>query len=347
MSTPADSGTRATWLYPADVDDLRQSLADATGRREPVAAVDLSALAAVVDFSPEDMTVTTQTGITLGALQARLALAGQWLPVDPPVERQATVADVLHHDLSGPRRFGYGTIREHVIGLAAVLVDGRLVRSGGRVVKNVAGYDLARLLVGSRGTLGLIVEATFKLRPLPATEVFLEYRSTSLDAIEARLEETLAGPTDPVILDLVTHDEAWVLIVGFAGYPADVAWQVAHLPGTWEPREAPDHDAAFLAGRTRADVTRTAVLPSRLIAYLRGLPPGPVLAHAGNGIVYTCGVPATPVGSPVGSPVGPPAGSPAGSREGSPVGPAPGPTDALTQRVRAAFDPHGILSRLQ
>src|SRR5438552_3360089 len=107
------------------------------------------------------MTVTVETGLTLAALQARLAERGQWLPIDPPNPQTATLADILNANGSGPHRFGFGTIREHLLGLTVALADGRLIHSGGKVVKNVAGYDLCKLFVGSHGTLGVAVEATF------------------------------------------------------------------------------------------------------------------------------------------------------------------------------------------
>lgn len=302
---------------PESVEALQSMLAEAHDRRVPIGPLDLSALDAVVDVSPEDMTATVQTGATLAGLQARLAMAGQWLPVDPPHPERTLVADLLHHDLSGPRRFGYGTVREHVIGIAAVLADGRLVRSGGRVVKNVAGYDLARLLVGSGGTLGIIVEATFKLRPLTGDEAFIEWRFASLEDIGATLEALIAGPTEPIVLDItrLADDEAWRLVAGFAGHPADVAWQVAQVPGEWHARGVPDYDEAIWSSGRRSNVMRQSMLPSHLVAHLRSVSADVVVARAGNGVVYTRGT---------------------GSRDM--------PREALAQRVRDAFDPYGILA---
>ncbi len=330
----------ATYLRPADTAELQQSLAAAHQKHEPVEGVDLTALDTLVAFSPEDMTVTVQAGITLGVLQSHLARAGQWLPIDPPHPERTTIADVLHQDLSGPRRFGYGTIREHLIGIAFVRADGRLVRAGGRVVKNVAGYDLAKLVVGSRGRLGVAVEATFKLRPQPATEMFVEWHADALDDVERQIERVLAGPAEPVVLDLVRNHAhlapsadsrpdngtgarptaAWTLVAGFAGHAADVAWQVIQLPGTWTPQRALEHEATFWADRRMADVRRTSVLPSRLISHLQQMPPAAVLARAGNGVVYSDESPAAP--------------------------PAPHGR-ALDERLQALFDPHGILSSLQ
>src|SRR3954465_10813097 len=119
------------------------------------------------------MTVTVQTGALLADLQKQLASRGQWLPIDPPHAERVTIDELLNRNLSGPRRFGYGTIREHLLGSTAVLADGRIIHNGGKVVKNVAGFDLCKLFVGSRWTLGVIVEATFKLWPIPGEAIFV------------------------------------------------------------------------------------------------------------------------------------------------------------------------------
>src|SRR5262245_10838806 len=149
-------------LQIATLDDLRAALTAANAKRERLMTVDLRAFDRVVEYHPEDMTVTAEAGLTLAALQSRLAEHGQWLPIDPAGTEQMTLAGLLNTNASGPRRFAYGTVREHVLGLKIVLADGRLIKSGGKVVKNVAGYDLLKLFVGSHGTLGVIVEATFK-----------------------------------------------------------------------------------------------------------------------------------------------------------------------------------------
>src|SRR5262249_8238640 len=122
----------------------------------------------LVEHEPGGLTVTVQAGVTIASLQAALGTRGQWLSLDPagagPAPR-ATVGGVLAANASGPRRHLYGTARDLLIGVTVVTADGEVVRGGGKVVKNVAGYDLPKLFVGSYGTLGIIVEATLKLRP--------------------------------------------------------------------------------------------------------------------------------------------------------------------------------------
>src|SRR5207244_7858793 len=125
-------------------------------------------LAGIVDHVPADLTVTPAAGTRLADLASALANAGQFLPLDPPHAEEATVGGVIAADSNGFWRARYGGVRDLLIGTRTALADGSVVRSGGRVVKNVAGYDLNKLLVGSLGTLGVIVEATFKVLPLPA-----------------------------------------------------------------------------------------------------------------------------------------------------------------------------------
>ncbi len=125
----------------------------------------------VLEHEPADLMTVTQAGVTFRDLNQTLAQSGQWLPLDPPdgaANMPATIGGVVATGLGGAQQFGYGGPRRHVIGMKVVLADGSLIKAGGRVVKNVAGYDLCKLFTGSYGTLGTIVEVNFKLRPLPA-----------------------------------------------------------------------------------------------------------------------------------------------------------------------------------
>jgi len=130
-------------------------------------ALSLSRLNAVVEHEPADLTATVLAGRTLADFQAHLASAGQFLPLDPPSATEATIGGILAANASGPSRHAHGTARDLLLGLRFVQADGRVIKAGGRVVKNVAGYDMCRLLIGSLGTLGVIVEACFRLTPLP------------------------------------------------------------------------------------------------------------------------------------------------------------------------------------
>ncbi|MGH9966578.1 MAG: FAD-linked oxidase C-terminal domain-containing protein, partial [Pyrinomonadaceae bacterium] len=127
-------------------------------------------LSQILDHEPADLVASAQAGVTLDTFNQTLTRGRQWLPLDPPDDGRATIGGVVATGLSGPQRHGYGAPRNFVIGMKVVLADGKSVKAGGRVVKNVAGYDLCKLFTGSYGTLGLITELTFKLRPLPAKE---------------------------------------------------------------------------------------------------------------------------------------------------------------------------------
>lgn len=122
----------------------------------------------LIEHEPADLVATAEAGISLEAFNQHLAERGQWLPLDPPDDGRSTLGGVIASGLSGALDCGYGPPRKYVIGMKVVTADGELIKAGGKVVKNVAGYDLCKLFTGSKGTLGLIVEVTFKLRPLPS-----------------------------------------------------------------------------------------------------------------------------------------------------------------------------------
>ena len=136
----------------------------------PGLVLSLRRLDRLLEHEPGDLTATAQAGMGLTAFQAALGARGQWLSLDPPYADRATLGGILATSAAGPRRHLYGTARDLLIGLTLVLADGAVVRGGGKVVKNVAGYDLPKLAIGSFGTLGVIVDATFKLRPRPEAD---------------------------------------------------------------------------------------------------------------------------------------------------------------------------------
>jgi glycolate oxidase FAD binding subunit len=179
----------------------------------------------VPEYAPADLTVTAGAGVTLGELDARLAPNGQFLPLDPPGAAGASLGAVLARADSGPLRLGYGTPRDHVLGLQLVTGDGRILELGGRVMKNVAGYDLVRLVVGSRGTLGLITRATVRLRPLPRADATVALRAPGPDACAAAALRLRQERLDAVAMEILSPEAsahvaaagAWMLLVRLQG----------------------------------------------------------------------------------------------------------------------------------
>jgi len=280
---------------PSNAAQLAQILAAAFARKEKIQGVELRALNRIVEYTPEDMTVTVESGLTLAALQTELGRHRQWLPLDPPGPQQLTISDLINTNASGPRRFGYGTIRDYLIGIKIALADGRIINSGGKVVKNVAGYDLAKLFIGSHGSLGVVIETTFKLRPLPEMEKFVQAPCQSLDQADEFIEAVIKSEITPIVLDLHKLSSSaagsLTIVLGFAGTREEVEWQLAKVAGLGiNQPSSTDYEMAFWAGAS--PVQRLSVLPSKMIAAIRGLNDTPFIARAGNGIVYHRGAPA-------------------------------------------------------
>lgn len=164
--------------------------------------VSLSALDRIVAYEPGDLVVTVQAGALLSDLQATLAREGQWLPLDPPYAA-ATIGGILAANSSGPRRLAYGTARDLLLGLRVAGPDGRVTRSGGRVVKNVTGYDLHKLHIGAFGTLGVLLEASFKLRPLPERRAVFVVPCPSLRRAHEMLLAIFASKLRPAALEVI------------------------------------------------------------------------------------------------------------------------------------------------
>lgn len=188
-------------------------------------------LAAIVDYAPADMTVTVESGVTLAALDVLLTSHGQWLPLDPPLPARTTVGGLLAADLSGPLRASQGRVRDYVLGIAMVTADGRETRAGGRVVKNVAGYDLMKLMVGSLGTLAVITEATLKVRPRPEVTRVIELALADRDAALALAPRLAALGEVALAIGMLVAPElprpTWRCSLG--GVAADVAAVHARL----------------------------------------------------------------------------------------------------------------------
>ena len=156
----------------------------------------------VVEHRHGDLTATVEAGATLSAVNAALAAHGQRLPWDPPWADRATVGGIVATNDSGPSRHGHGAPRDSIIGVTVARADGRVARAGGIVVKNVAGYDLSRLLTGSFGCLGVILTATFKLAPAPPASRTLEVTVDSLEQAASVASSLAAAPLTPTALEV-------------------------------------------------------------------------------------------------------------------------------------------------
>ncbi|MBI4307769.1 MAG: FAD-binding oxidoreductase [Chloroflexi bacterium] len=224
-------------------------------------ALDLSRLDAVVEHAPADLTVTVQAGVTLATLNARLARAGQCLPLDPPLARRATVGGTLAANASGPLRQRYGTARDFTLGVRVAQAGGVVTKAGGRVVKNVAGYDLTRLYTGSLGTLGVIVEATFKVAPLPRVEsTALAVFSAIGQAQEAALALLRRG-VRPLALDILSRGAARrVEAATGVALPTGSFLLAARFGGTALAVERMEREMAALSTLRRAQGERWIVL---------------------------------------------------------------------------------------
>ena len=281
----------------------------------PGTAVDLRGLDRVVDFPARDMTITVEAGITIAKLQTLIAAENLRLPIDVPNSDRATLGGILATNVSGSRRFGYGTLRDYVIGISAINDDGNEFKAGGRVVKNVAGYDLCKLLVGSLGTIGVISQVTLKLRPLAEEQAILRLPCEA-GKLGALLDRLAISRTRPVILDVVNRDGAKRLtindatpsaaterfvLVGYEGNADAVKWQVQQLVkelgGSFAVEACVGYtskplDLAMSEWPASPDAKLTlkaSLLPSAtadFISHVESLGSVPALrAHAGNGIV--------------------------------------------------------------
>lgn len=288
------------------------------GYVSPQAGVTLctSQLNAVVDYPARDMTITVGAGIRINDLAEILRPEGQRLPIDVPQAHRATLGGVIATNTSGSRRYGWGTIRDYVIGISALDASGRVFHAGGRVVKNVAGYDLCKMLIGSVGTLAVISQVTLKLRPEPASSALFWCEFESLASLEPALARLNLSATRPVAIDVlnVAGAEAVaaeaglplpcalpVLCVGFEGSAREVEWQLAAVQDELRPLQPARQEIvpASLAGRLWYALSDFQIPSDEPVTFKASLPPSrvmelmqrlealaiPAQAHAGNGIV--------------------------------------------------------------
>jgi glycolate oxidase FAD binding subunit len=323
-------------LTPADLPGVRQIVRDAsesktamypigggtsldfglTARRTGL-GLSLANLNRIIDYPARDMTITVEAGITMSELARTLSAERQWLPIEVPQPEQATLGGVIATAWSGPRRFAYGTMRDYVIGISAVDGRGMAFKAGGRVVKNVAGYDFCKLLTGSLGTLAVITQITLKIKPVPESFALVSCAVPTLSHAERLLAALVNSETTPSAVELLIG-EFWQqapgaldraakpvghLVVGLEGTKAEVDWMIDRLTSEWQTQGVNDtqafRDAAadelwvklrdFPTAGEAPLVVKVSVLPSRVTDFCYQVqlldPRASMQAHAGNGIV--------------------------------------------------------------
>ena len=238
-------------------------------------------------------------------------MQGQRLGIEAPSADRATLGGIYATNANGPRRFGLGRPRDQIIGIRYVDPTGQIIKGGGRVVKNVAGYDLPKLLTGSMGTLGIIAELTLKVRPLPEASALAWIRFRRLADAVLAIDRLNTSGTRPIAIELLSSlaarevgravelpVEDWVVVVGFEDNAASVAWQLDRLT-----IELGRTDLVFVQGEATAPLWSALVdvhaaelgpltflanlKPSAALGFVAGIDPArwAIQAHAGNGIV--------------------------------------------------------------
>jgi glycolate oxidase FAD binding subunit len=373
-------------LRPADRDELAESMRAAARDRlavvpwgggvalahEPAPArydlaLDLSALDRIVEYDPEDLTLTAECGVTVATLRAALAARHQELPLEAAHAERATLGGLLAADTSGCRRLRFGAPHDRVLGARFVLADGTPARSGGKVVKNVAGYATHRLLCGSRGGLAVIVEASLKLAPAPEERVALCFdmdaatltdpaRWAWLPRLEPSFASVVGAAAASDLPPAARGGGPFTMIVGLEEDGPRVAEQEAIIARALGPPRARLTGSDVIAiGRSLADLeeqtgprlsfTTPANTPAALRALL-GLPgSGRLVFHAPAGRLHlfpdagtmdAVGVAATGNGFALRA-----ARDPGNALAGQP---AQAGLLALRGRIRAAFDPALVLA---
>jgi glycolate oxidase subunit GlcD len=310
-------------LYPNSTEELAEIIKHAAAERWTISTsggntlsgasqtdsvINTTRLNKIIEHEPADLIAVAQAGVTLTAFNELLAENGQWLPLDPPDDGGATLGGIVSTGLGGAQQFGYGRPRGSVIGLTVVLADGRIIKPGGRVVKNVAGYDLCKLFTGSYGTLGIITELIFKLRPRPARESTVIATGTTTDLLNAG-RALLDARLFPVAVELIssafskqlridTNEPSATLLIRFAGNHKAVAYQLEqtliHLKNSSVAAiEVLTDDSQLWRSLAAVPVKQqpslaTPVLPSKLADPLSSLPAGSMWqAGIGDGRIRT------------------------------------------------------------
>ena len=306
----------------------------------------------VLQYDPRDLTISVEAGISFAELRRVLAEHRQMIPLDPPFADQATIGGIVGANVSGPRRRLYGSVRDMVIGMTFATLEGKLVRTGGLVVKNVAGLDLAKLMIGSFGTLAAIAVVNFKVHPMPAATRTFVQRFERIEGTMAARNQILQSRLQPVAIDILKSPDGYQLLIQVAGTPAVLDRYSRELAGAqvmegaeeetlW--RSIQECTPRFLAEHENAAIVRVSCALSDVGAVLEFLPP-PALARAGTGVCYGYFADARALRHP---PVGDSVieFAPQSIRESQDLWPHPGNDFAMMKLIKEMFDPQVLLNR--
>ncbi len=255
----------------------------------------------IIEHVPGDQIVRTQSGVKLAALQEKLAEANQMLGIDPP-EEGATIGGVVAANASGPRRYRYGTVRDLIIGITVVLADGTVAKAGGKVVKNVAGYDLSKLFTGSLGTLGVIADANFRLHPRPESARTVAVEVETPQAAREAAQAIVHSQVEATAVELHWSDEAKLISVLLESIPGGIEAKEERasflLKEFGEVRTLGDEEAKNLGPLSTVSADEVeikigappaelaTVLDSVLDAAKRRDVTARITGHAGTGVTY-------------------------------------------------------------
>jgi glycolate oxidase FAD binding subunit len=319
------------------------------------AEIALTGLRRVLRYEPRDLTISVEAGLPWAELSQLLENEGQMLPLDPPFATRATVGGVVSANTSGPRRRLYGSARDMVIGMRFATLQGKLIDSGGMVVKNVAGLDMAKLMIGSFGTLAAIAQVNFRVYPKPKLLRTFRWQGGKRDeAIEQR-DAVLRGPLQPMAIDLLKADGDYTLLVEAGGSEAVLARYGRELDAfealdEIEARErwlaVRETAPTWLAAHPEGAVIRVSCTLGEVGTVIENLP-GPALARAGTGVCYGYFEHAEAAGEWAASTRTGAAVvefAPQTYREHATLWPAPGNDLGLMKQVKHMFDPQGILN---
>ncbi len=356
-------------LCPTSGEELAAALHEAASRHQtitiaghnskrlmagPISPSDLtistSRLNRILQYEPRDLTISLEPGLPWAELKRALASNGQMIPLDPPHEDEATIGGIVAANISGPRRRVYGAARDMVIGMKFATLQGKLVQSGGMVVKNVAGLDMAKMIIGSFGTLAAIAVVNFKVHPIPpATRTFVRDFNSLADAMTAR-DAVHKGLLQPAALDLVKENAKYRLIAQAGGNQAVIDRCTHELKG-WEALDGDQEERlwndireftpTFLRNNPNGAVVRVPCPLAEVGAVLEELP-SPAIARAGSGVCYGY---FEDWRHAVKQGVGVIEYAPAEARESMDLWSPAGGNFEIMKKVKGMFDPESLLNR--